>query len=106
MISLYRLFEGKVTDHLKKHWGKYAVGAGVTALATPELMAKYHENEIEQHADNIKKEISEHPLLQKGWKHSFKEAQNLERHMEKHSDWKHSPYNLVNKFREEFKDKQ
>jgi hypothetical protein len=105
MISVCYLFEGKVANHLKKHWGKYTIGAGVAALATPELMAKYHENEMEQHADNIKKEVNEYPLLKKGLGHSFKEAQNLERHMEKHYHWKHSPYNLVNKVREEFKDK-
>jgi hypothetical protein len=34
MLSIQYLFDSKITKHLKKHWGKYAlVGGGITASA-------------------------------------------------------------------------
>jgi hypothetical protein len=46
------LNEGKVTDHLKRNWGKYAAGGAATAaalaLAEPELTHQYHMHALKQ----------------------------------------------------------
>jgi hypothetical protein len=53
MLSIGNLFEGKVTEHLKRNWGKYAVGAGVAALAEPELSFHYHKSALKSLANDI-----------------------------------------------------
>jgi len=54
MISLSYLFEGKITEHFKRNWGKYALGAGAVALAAePEVSYGYHKAAVNKLADEI-----------------------------------------------------
>ena len=83
MISLVYLFEGKVTEHIKRNWGKYAVGAGVTALAEPELSYGYHKNSASDMADKLSADQTnykirdEMELLQHGKKAVDANSRNL-----------------------------
>ena len=54
MLSIGYLFEGKVTEHLRRNWGKYALGAGVAALAEPEVSYRYHKRAMKTLADEIR----------------------------------------------------
>lgn len=54
MVSIGYLFEGKVTEHLRRNWGKYALGAGMAALAEPEVSFHYHKAAMKTLADEIK----------------------------------------------------
>jgi len=44
MLAIGCLFEGKIKEHLKKHYGKYALGAGAAILGGPELAARATEH--------------------------------------------------------------
>jgi hypothetical protein len=69
MISLGYLFEGKVTEHLKRNWGKYAIGAGVTALAEPEVSYRYHKNMVKGLSNDIQSDSTNlEEKLRKGGK--------------------------------------
>ena len=82
--------EGGVTAHLKKNWGKYAVGAGVAALAEPELSYGYHKKVVKRLADEIQnKDTNYEQKIRKTFdifKHA-KQAENAnERNIVNHRD--------------------
>lgn len=65
MISIVNyIYENKITEHLKKHKGKYLAGAGIglaTAALAPEAYAQYHgymgDKETDRLSDTLQKQI-------------------------------------------------
>lgn len=95
MISIIDyIYEGAVKEHFKKHWKKYALGAGVLtgAALAPEAAAKFQGKLANQKAH-------EGFLHAKSTEDMVNKLKDSAKHYDKEIHLKQSPYNVFGYFR-------